>query len=176
MNSLLTKYLLPTVAASIAIGSSLVAGAAQAAIVGYNFTVDYNSNSYDGNFTYDDSVGTGTTDFASFSFNFVDSTGAATTYDETDLAPAGSEVGLVDGNLSYFSFSSNTNPYFFGASPTGVFYSSYKPTISGSITQVEKVPEPLSVLGAGSALGFMAFLKKRKSAKKEEKETAQTLA
>jgi hypothetical protein len=82
--------------------------------------------------------------------------------------------GPGGGVLFYGVISENENELFdevvFGNTASGVDFFGFDDMTVGDLAQVEVVPEPLTILGSATALGFGAFFKRKlKSSKSLEK-------
>ncbi|MDJ0731059.1 MAG: PEP-CTERM sorting domain-containing protein [Crocosphaera sp.] len=168
MTYLLPKFTLSTTA--IALTLSLVSpNSVEAATISYTFSGTTDSGSlinenYTGTFTFDDANLTGfnkeSLTVSTVTFNFL-----GTTFTKTDAA-APPTVNFLNGELVGLFYSVTNFEPTFSITP-GFFnlnggYFSYEPSTGnagfGNITY-QVVPEPLTILGAMTALIFGSFFK-----------------
>ncbi len=168
MTNLFEKF--SFVAASTVISLTVIhSHPVNAASVIYNFEVSIDSGflaseTYSGTFSFDDSglIGIGE-EFLSVSdltFNF-----NGTEYNEADGVP---EVAFFDGDFLGLSFSIDAKfsliPGFFDISEAEFFYEKLEGAGAGDITY-NAIPEPLTILGTLSAIGFGSFFKRKLTSK-----------
>jgi hypothetical protein len=140
-------------------------------------------STYDGSFSFDeiDSNGDGTSNvnqvnldftFNSFTNTFTEADAVSPPLVQFDFEGnlLGLEFGVNDANLGQIQFNFAFVPGFFSAEEAFVTYDVQGGTGgSGDVALASTdVPEPLTLLGSGMALGFGALFK-REQAKKREK-------
>ncbi len=136
---------------------------------------------YNGNFTFDTITPGGTSDINALNLNFNFNT-FNNTFTEADAVSQplvefddfgnllGLDFAVNDATLGTITFNFAFVPGFFSASEAAVFYD-VKNGNGGSgdvIYASTDVPEPLTVLGSGIALGFGALFKREQSKKRDK--------